>query len=492
MMNSGAISDVALIKLAEGLGPITSIANAGDSRLFLTLRGGRIVIWNETGMPDSPFLDLTGLVSVGGSRGLLSMAFDPDYASNGFFFVAYTDKASNLVIARYSRASAQRDSADPATGVELLKIPFPPDSGYYGGALQFGPDGFLYAGIGDGGSTASHSDNAQRDDVLLGKIIRLDVDTNAASPPYYAIPPSNPFAGPGPPLDEIWAKGLRDPWRFSFDRETGDLYIGDVGPSSRQKIAVQPYASAGGEDYELAAQAPESSSSRPASLPYGSSQVPGCAVAGGYVYRGSRDPRLDGTYFYGDYCTGFIWGRGQVTNVVAPNLTTFGEDSTGELYVGTGTGALYRITSTQPPPASAPESVSLIAEERSEARNDDFLMGTVPAVFDFSSISESEPGASAPPAVENEAPIDLSPPEYVPPYLEDSAAPAEQMQPPEQPPPPAATPPPPAPEPDRSTPTRLMVDEPPPRVIERPATPAVEPPARVAERTAPQVVERHP
>src|SRR5262249_33730945 len=181
--------------------------------------------------------------------GLLSAAFDPDYRSNGLFFVAYADKAGNLTIARYKRLAQKPDHADRTSGVVLLRIPHPPDADHFGGDLQFGPDGYLYVGVGDGGWAKGSTGSAQRDDVLLGKILRLDVEANATRPPFYGIPASNPFADGGPAVKEIWAKGLRDPWRFSFDRETGDLYIADVGQSARQEIDFQAHGSRGGENY---------------------------------------------------------------------------------------------------------------------------------------------------------------------------------------------------------------------------------------------------
>jgi glucose/arabinose dehydrogenase len=415
-VNAGAVSDVAVLKLAEKVGPITSIANAGDTRLFLTLRSGRVVIWNGTRVLRRAFLDLSDRVSGSGPRGLLSLAFDPRYASNGLFFVAYTDKAGNLVIARYRRSGTRKNRADPKSGVPLMTIPFPPDSDHYGGQLQFGPDGFLYAGIGDGTTAARPSDSAQRDDVLLGKILRLDVDARHATPPYYGIPPSNPFVGPDPPLDEVWSRGLRDPWRFSFDWLTGDLYIADVGKGAPQEIDFQMASSAGGEDYGWPALPAGSSDFRPTILAYSGRDT--CAVIGGYVYRGSRDPRLAGVYFYGDYCTGFVWARGQVTNVVIPKLTTFGEDSAGELYAGTETGSLYRLTSTFP-------SLAGPAPQREKPVN-----SYEPASPAFEPFFKSEPAEASPPVgtfqpPRIESPFAPPPPVYAPDSSQDAPLPEE-------------------------------------------------------------------
>ncbi|HYT32045.1 MAG TPA: PQQ-dependent sugar dehydrogenase, partial [Thermoanaerobaculia bacterium] len=321
--------DIALQTLGNLGAPITSVENAGDSRLFLTIQTGRILIWDGTSFLTTPFLDISSLISCCTERGLLSAAFHPHYATNGFFFVYYTRTAGNVTVARYTVSSGNPNLANPASGVVLLTIPHPTNANHNGGQLQFGPDGFLYIGTGDGGSANDPPCNAQRDDVLLGKLLRVDVDQNVGSSPFYGIPPSNPFLGAGLPLDEIWAKGLRNPWRFSFDRMTGDLYIGDVGQDEREEIDVQPRASAGGENYgwkimEGTRCGDGGSSGCPAGVPACHSpvfQLPifeydhssgDCSVTGGYVYRGSAFPNLSGVYFYGDYCTGKLWGSGQL------------------------------------------------------------------------------------------------------------------------------------------------------------------------------------
>ena len=310
------------------------------------------------------FLDVTPLIACCGERGLLSVAFHPRYAENGLFFVDYTNTGGHIVVARYRVSPANPDAADPASGVVLLTIPHP-EPNHNGGQLQFGPDGYLYVGTGDGGSADDPPCNAQRDDTLLGKILRLDVDQSAASPPYYGIPPSNPFVSRAGARGEIWAKGLRNPWRFSFDRATGDLRIGDVGQTLREEVDFQPAASPGGEKYgwklmegslcgggggaSCPEPVPECAAAglvRPV-LEY--SHVSGsCAVTGGYVYRGSRIPELSGRYLYGDFCSGRIWADGEPAIPFAPGLTTFGEDLAGELYVATEGGALYRIVNANP------------------------------------------------------------------------------------------------------------------------------------------------
>jgi glucose/arabinose dehydrogenase len=459
---AGAISDVVLRTVASGLGAITSIANAGDPKLYLTLRKGQVVVWDGARVRKRAFLDLSNIVSSAGDRGLLSLAFHPHYASNGIFFVSYTDKAGGLVVARYKRAP-NSERADPASGVVLLTIAHPEGADHHGGQLQFGPDEDLYIGVGDGGSLKSAASNAQRDDVLLGKILRLDVDAQTTRPPYYGIPPSNPFVGEGPPLDEIWAKGLRDPWRFSFDRQTGDLYIGDVGERDGQVIDFQLASSRGGENYgRQLPKKPPVSNARPSAnkhiAKYGS-QYGDCAVVGGYVYRGSSDPRLSGIYFYGDYCSGRIWAGsrswpgGQLTNATAPNLTTFGEDSSGELYVGTETGTLYRIVSPLPVPhpptrAAAPEAP---VEEPAE-------VAPVEAAAAVPEFLAQAPAPASEPIVDSSASVVYiePPPEY----------PVQDLETPEaaEPPPPPDTTPPPAPS-DRQNVAPVVRQVPPTRDV---------------------------
>jgi hypothetical protein len=363
---AAAVPEIALESLASGIGPITSIANAGDARLFVTLQTGKIVIFGAGQVQPVPFIDLAALISCCNERGLLGLAFHPQYAANRFFFVDYTNTAGNTVIARYQRSADSASTAEPGSGVILLTIA-QPFANHNGGQLQFGPDGYLYIGMGDGGSANDPRCNAQRDDTLLGKLLRIDVNQNVDTPPFYGIPPSNPFAAPGAPPDEIWAKGLRNPWRFSFDRVTGDLFIADVGQSAREEIDFQPRASAGGENYGWkimegtlcgeggASECPagvlpcNSPSFKSPIYEYGHVGSGNCTgtVIGGYVYRGAAYPALAGVYLYGDYCFGWLFGNGQMLTPSVPQLTSFGEDSSGEIYLGTETGRLFRIV----PPA---------------------------------------------------------------------------------------------------------------------------------------------
>jgi glucose/arabinose dehydrogenase len=362
---AGTVQGVSFQQVANGLGPVTSIANAGDGRLFLTVQTGRILIVENGSTPRSqPFLDIRDRITTDGERGLLSVAFHPRYAENGFFFVNYTNLQGNTVIARYQVSAANPDQADPASARILLTIE-QPYSNHNGGLLKFGPDGYLYIGMGDGGSGFDPECRAQKPDMLLGKMLRIDVDQNVAAPPYYGIPASNPFRGPGAPPDEVWASGLRNPWRFSFDRETGDLWIADVGQNRREEIDFQPASSRGGENYGwkvMEGTLCSSSDSCPASTPACDSAAftppvleydhgPHCSVTGGYVYRGSGAAQLRGSYVFGDFCSGVLWaaarqGDGFTVRTISgqvSQLTTFGEDRTGELYAANGAGQLFRF-----------------------------------------------------------------------------------------------------------------------------------------------------
>ncbi|HEV7785447.1 MAG TPA: PQQ-dependent sugar dehydrogenase, partial [Thermoanaerobaculia bacterium] len=295
---SGTVPGVDLVQVAHGLDSVTSVTHAGDDRVFLTFRPGRIVIFTGGAVKPQPFLDIRGLVNANGEGGLLSVAFHPHYAENGFLFIDYTNSNLDTVIARY-HVSADPDQADASSGKILLTIPQPFDN-HKGGQLQFGPDGFLYIGMGDGGSGFDPACRAQRTDNLLGKMLRIDVDQNISTAPFYGIPADNPFRGTASP-PEIWATGVRNPWRFSFDRQTGDLWIGDVGQNQREEVDFQPVTSRGGENYGwkvMEADLCSTTDACPASTPPCNSPAytlpvleydhnPHCSITGGYVYRGS-------------------------------------------------------------------------------------------------------------------------------------------------------------------------------------------------------------
>jgi glucose/arabinose dehydrogenase len=362
---AGTVQGVSLQEIASSLGPVTGITHAGDDRLFLTIRTGLITILENGSPRPLPFLDIQSLTTTDGERGLLSTAFHPRYAENGFFFIDYTNLQGNTVIARYQVSASDPNRADPASARILLTIE-QPFSNHNGGQLQFGPDGYLYIGMGDGGSANDPACRAQRTDTLLGKMLRIDVDQNVATPPYYGIPASNPFRGSGDPLDKVWASGLRNPWRFSFDRQTGDLWIGDVGQDRREEIDFQPASSRGGENYGwkvMEGTLCNSSDACPASTPACGSTAytlpvleydhnPHCAVTGGYVYHGNGAPQLRGSYVFGDLCSGVIWaaarsGNGFTVRTLSgqiSQLTTFGEDLTGDLYAANLNGQLFRFT----------------------------------------------------------------------------------------------------------------------------------------------------
>ena len=359
---AGQVSGVRFEQIASNLSSVTGITNAGDARLFLTLRDGRIVIFENGGVRPTPFLDLRGQISQVGERGLLSTAFHPRYAENGFFFVNFSNLSDESVIARF-RVSADPNRADPQSMQTLLRIA-QPFSNHQGGQIQFGPDGHLYIGMGDGGAAFDPGCRAQKDDTLLGKMLRLDVDQNVNAPPFYGIPADNPFRGPGDPLDEIWAKGLRNPWRFAFDRQTGDLWIGDVGQNQREEIDFQPAGSNGRENYGwkvMEATLCSTNDACPAATPACNAaaytapvleydHASRCSVTGGYVYRGALS-QLRGAYLFGDFCSGEVWaafrqgGDFTVRGIEGrlSQLTTFGEDAAAELYAGTLDGRLFRI-----------------------------------------------------------------------------------------------------------------------------------------------------
>jgi len=353
------------LQVATGLiRPVYVTSPLGDlGRLFIVEQGGRIKILSGGSVLPTPFLDISDRVSTDFEQGLLSAAFDPDYSSNGRFFVAYTNLAGDVVIARYG-VTADPNIADPNSESVLKTIPHPDGSNHNGGQLQFGPDSYLYAGIGDGGGGNDPFNHAQDGGSLLGKLLRLDVN----NPPDY-IPVTNPYAGPGLPLDEVWAIGLRNPWRFSFDRAAGDLYIGDVGQAAREEIDFQPAGSLGGENYGWRCMEGTSCTGLSGCtcndptliLPIAEYSHSGgdCAVTGGYVYRGCALPNFLGTYFYADYCTGtvrsFRYVGGTVTEqqdltatLTPPQgpigpITSFGEDAAGELYIVSLDGSIYKI-----------------------------------------------------------------------------------------------------------------------------------------------------
>ncbi|MFN2383850.1 MAG: sorbosone dehydrogenase family protein [Gemmatimonadota bacterium] len=348
---------VRLEVIAVGLDyPVFLTAPAGDARLFVIEKAGRVQIIRGGRVLDEPFLDVSALVSTGSEQGLLSLAFHPSYATNGRFFVNYTDRAGDTQIVEY-RVSADPDRAAPAPVGTILSI-VQPYSNHNGGLILFGPDGMLYIGMGDGGSGGDPQGNAQNRDNLLGDLLRIDVDRGAP----YTVPADNPFVGRPGSRGEIWATGLRNPWRFSFDRETGDLYIADVGQNRLEEINAVSGAGRGlnygwnvmeGRDCFRPSEGCDRSG---LTLPVAQyDHGDGCSVTGDYVYRGSTMPALRGLYFYSDYCSGFVrsfrFAGGTATDLrqwteLEPSdhaVVSFGEDAAGELYLLTAGGGVYKV-----------------------------------------------------------------------------------------------------------------------------------------------------
>lgn len=359
--NQPPAGDVAirLEPVAGGLAsPVHLAAPPGDARLFIVEQPGRIRIVENGSLLPTPFLDLTDRVSSGGERGLLSVAFHPQYASNGFFFVNYTDPAGDTRVERY-RVSTDRNRADPASARLVIGID-QPAANHNGGLVAFGPDGRLYVGMGDGGGSGDPQEAGQDPTQLLGKMLRLDV--NGAAP--YTIPADNPYAGRTDRRPEIWALGLRNPWRFSWDRTDGRLYVADVGQNRLEEINVVDATQAGvnygwdvmeGSDcFEPRDGCDRAGLAVPA-LEY--THADGCSVTGGFVYRGQDIAALRGHYFYADFCAGWIrsfrYTRGAAADARSwdlpdvGNLTSFGEDARGELYVLSTRGTVHRIQAVE-------------------------------------------------------------------------------------------------------------------------------------------------
>ena len=328
--------------------------------LYVVEKTGRIVILDDGKPAAEPFLDLSSEVSTGGEQGLLSMAFAPGYGDSGRFYVDYTDTAGDTRIVEFRRSGSNPTVADPGSRRELLSVeqPFP---NHNGGQLQFGPDGMLYVGLGDGGGAGDPEQNGQSLDTLLGKILRIDPRPAAGEP--YSIPASNPFAGDSDAVPEIYSYGLRNPWRFSFDRATGALAIGDVGQDSLEEVDLVARGDGSGANFGWSAfegtQPFDPGQDAPGHVPpvleY---PLDGetCAVTGGYVVRDEALRSLYGRYLYADFCVGELRsfparpGRDAIDDralgVEIPQLSSFGEDSSGRIYVTSLEGAVYRLDPT--------------------------------------------------------------------------------------------------------------------------------------------------
>lgn len=368
--NLGGSASLTLQSVASGVDSPVDIANAGDGRLFIVEQPGRIRIIDSGGtLLGTPFLNITSLVDDSGfEQGLLGLVFHPDYATNGYFYVNYIydpgPGADRTRIVRYSVNSINPNLANPLSATIIIEIE-QHSSNHNGGDLSFGPDGYLYIGMGDGGGGGDGGNHSQSYDELLGKMLRIDVDSTGGADcdvsgnNNYGIPVTNPFAGPDGICDEIWSGGVRNPWRFSFDRTTGDMWIADVGQGAWEEVDFQPAASAGGEnwgwrcyegdhafnlsgcgsifDYDFPVHEYNHSGGR-------------CSITGGFVYRGSDLLALNGHYLFADYCSGQFWslnGAGHTltefsTSGFFDNPTSFGEDVNGEMYVAGG-NEIYKI-----------------------------------------------------------------------------------------------------------------------------------------------------
>jgi len=334
-------------------------ADREDSRLFVVQQNGLIRIIQDGNLLEEPFLNIRDRVGAeANEQGLLSVAFHPQYTQNGYFYVNYTNLEFNTTVSRFHVSPDNPNLADPASEEILLTVE-QPYANHNGGLVKFGPDGYLYIGMGDGGSQGDPQNRAQNGRVLLGKILRIDVDASADSP--YGIPASNPFVADDNYRNEIWAVGVRNPWRFSFDRETGDLFVADVGQNLWEEVNFRPMTSTGGENYGwnllegTHCYQRENCDTTGLILPvfeYDHSQ--GCAVTGGYVYRGQQFPPLRGNYFLADYCTGFIWrlfpladGTWDTAKVLESGhiISSFGEGANGELYIVDINNGIYQIQS---------------------------------------------------------------------------------------------------------------------------------------------------
>lgn len=353
IVNSQSIN---LEEFVTGLTSPVEITNANDSRLFVVQQDGIIKIIQSNGTINTTnFLNIGSKITFGGERGLLGLAFHPQYSTNGYFFVYYNNLSGNIIVARYSVSSTDPNVADPASEKILLNIPKPFDN-HNGGSIHFAPDGKLWIITGDGGSGGDPNNNAQNKNVLLGKMLRIDVD--ATGP--YNIPPDNPFAGAGVDgADEIWAYGLRNAWKFSFDLTTGYAMIADVGQGAIEEINKMPITTAGlnygwrcyegNNAYNTTGCAAQSTMTFPVAV-YNHSGGK-CSITGGYVYRGSQYPSLQGKYFFADYCSSQI-GMLDTNNTITwttpysgNNFSTFGEDYQKGLYVADlSNGKIFKIS----------------------------------------------------------------------------------------------------------------------------------------------------
>lgn len=355
----GATPGVELVPVVSDMGGALDVASPPDDAdtLYVVRQQGTIDAIGQDGSGQRTVLDLTDRVTSGGEQGLLGLAFHPEYSDNGLVYVHYTDESGEV---RISEFRSDGDAIDPSTERLLLAVPQPGDT-HNGGRIEFGPDGHLYAGIGDGGGTGAPRSRAQFNDDLLGTLIRIDPTPDGDQP--YSIPDDNPFATDPEARPEIYAYGLRNPWRFSIDDETGEVWIGDVGHDLVEEVTGTPLAEASGANFGWDAFEGTRTRLGPTSL-IGDAWIRptiqyshdfGCSVTGGFVYRGSEIPALEGRYLFSDFCSGTVWSADAQTGddirqeaelgQELAGVTTFGEDADGELYV-VGAGTVYRFSSS--------------------------------------------------------------------------------------------------------------------------------------------------
>ena len=337
----------------------------GTGRLLVATKEGQVLVIRDGAVQPEPMLDLSALVSTGGEQGLLGIAVHPDFPDDQRLVVHYTDTGGDTVVASYRLEPTDPDRLDPGSAATLLAVD-QPFANHNGGAVAFGPDGYLYIGLGDGGAGGDPLESGEHLDTLLGKVLRVDIDAPVPGGAAYAIPPDNPFGNVDGARPEIWLTGLRNPWRFAFDRATGDLWMGDVGQGAWEEVDVAP-AGVGGLDFgwdrmegahcfEPAVDCPTDGLTLPVTE---YSHADGCTVIGGVVYRGSMQPMLSGAYLFADYCSGRIWaipaasvagGTGPIDPVrvgtAGRGLAAFGEDEAGELYAANLDGTISRVVAT--------------------------------------------------------------------------------------------------------------------------------------------------
>lgn len=351
--------DIYTILFADGFSNPVEMQNVGDDRLFIVEKRGVIEILQLDGTTNpTPFLDIQNIVLTPGGnydeRGLLGLAFHPDYINNGYFYVNYIDNSGNTQISRFSVSTSDPSIADPDSEFQILEVE-QPYINHNGGCLRFGPEGYLYIGLGDGGSAGDPENRSQNLQTLLGKMLRIDIDNTEGST-NYAVPSNNPFVGDPNALDEIWSYGLRNPWRFSFDSETDELWIGDVGQGSKEEID-RAAAGVSGQNYgwrcyEGTQEYNTSGCPNQSELTFPVAEYShsggNCSVTGGYVYRGEIYENFLGIYFYADFCSGEIGTIDQSNNQInhGPyngSWVSFGEDKNKELYIIDNFGSIYKI-----------------------------------------------------------------------------------------------------------------------------------------------------